>query len=96
MVAKICIILIFVGVVVGVGIYARQHTKNVDGFVLGGRNVGPWLSAFAFGTSYFSAVIFVGYAGQFGWKYGLAAMPSLVRCWHGGCLVLVRVRSRSA
>lgn len=41
MVAKICIILIFVGVVVGVGIYARQHTKNVDGFVLGGRNVGP-------------------------------------------------------
>ena len=98
MVAKICIILIFVGVVVGVGIYARQHTKNVDGFVLGGRNVGPWLSAFAFGTSYFSAVIFVGYAGQFGWKYGLAAsaMLFLVRCWHGGCLVLVRVRSRSA
>lgn len=101
MVAKICIILIFVGVVVGVGIYARQHTKNVDGFVLGGRNVGPWLSAFAFGTSYFSAVIFVGYAGQFGWKYGLAAfgsasaMPFLARCWHGGYLVRVRVRSRS-
>ena len=40
-VAKICIILIFIGVVVGVGIYTRQHTKNVDGFVLGGRNVGP-------------------------------------------------------
>ncbi len=73
MVAKILIILIFIGVVVGVGIYARKHTKSVDGFVLGGRNVGPWLSAFAFGTSYFSAVIFVGYAGQFGWKYGLAA-----------------------
>lgn len=73
MVAKICIIVIFIGVVVGVGIYARQHTKSVDGFVLGGRSVGPWLSAFAFGTSYFSAVIFIGYAGQFGWKYGLAA-----------------------
>lgn len=73
MVMKICIILIFVGVVVGVGIYTRQHAKSVDGFILGGRNVGPWLSAFAFGTSYFSAVIFVGYAGQFGWKYGLAA-----------------------
>lgn len=54
MVAKICIIVIFIGVVVGVGIYARQHTKSVDGFVLGGRSVGPWLSAFAFGTSYFS------------------------------------------
>ena len=57
----------------GVGIYCRRHTGSVDGFILGGRNVGPWLSAFAFGTSYFSAVIFVGYAGQFGWKYGVAA-----------------------
>lgn len=73
MIAKICIIVIFIGVVVGVGILSRSHSKSVDGFILGGRNVGPWLSAFAFGTSYFSAVIFVGYAGQFGWKYGLAA-----------------------
>lgn len=73
MVTKILIILIFVGVTVGVGVYARRHAHTVDGFILGGRSVGPWLSAFAFGTSYFSAVIFVGYAGQFGWKYGLAA-----------------------
>lgn len=73
MLVKICVIVIFVGVVIGVGIIARKHASSVDGFILGGRNVGPWLSAFAFGTSYFSAVIFVGYAGQFGWKYGLAA-----------------------
>lgn len=73
MVIKIGIIFIFVCVVIGIGIYARKHTKSVDGFVLGGRSVGPWLSAFAFGTSYFSAVIFIGYAGQFGWKYGLSA-----------------------
>ena len=73
MIAKILMILIFIGVVIGVGISTRQHTGSVSGFVLGGRNVGPWLSAFAYGTSYFSAVIFVGYAGQFGWKYGLAA-----------------------
>ena len=45
----------------------------MNGFVLGGRSVGPWLTAFAYGTSYFSAVIFVGYAGQFGWKFGIAA-----------------------
>lgn len=73
MITKLLIICIFVGVTVGVGIYARHHANSVDGFILGGRSVGPWLSAFAFGTSYFSAVIFVGYAGQFGWKYGLAA-----------------------
>lgn len=73
MAVKIGIIFIFVCMVIGIGLYARKHTKSVDGFVLGGRSVGPWLSAFAFGTSYFSAVIFIGYAGQFGWKYGLSA-----------------------
>lgn len=73
MVVKIGIIVIFICVVIAIGIYARKHTKSIDGFVLGGRSVGPWLSAFAFGTSYFSAVIFIGYAGQFGWKYGLSA-----------------------
>ena len=56
-----------------VGIYARRSAQDVNGFVLGGRSVGPWLTAFAYGTSYFSAVVFVGYAGQFGWKYGLSA-----------------------
>ncbi len=58
---------------ISVGLYCRKHSTNVAGFVLGGRNVGPWLTAFAYGTSYFSAVIFVGYAGQFGWKFGIAS-----------------------
>ena len=66
-------LIVFFAVMVGVGLYSRRHTGSVDGFVLGGRNVGPWLTAFAYGTSYFSAVVFVGYAGQFGWKYGLAS-----------------------
>ena len=73
MVIKIVLLVIFAAVAIAVGIYCRRNAANVDGFILGGRNVGPWLSAFAFGTSYFSAVIFIGYAGQFGWKYGLAA-----------------------
>ncbi len=63
----------FFALMIGVGLYCRRHSTNVDGFVLGGRAVGPWLTAFAFGTSYFSAVIFVGYAGQFGWNFGLAS-----------------------
>ena len=73
MIAKVGMIVLFAVVVVGIGLYTRRHANSVDGFVLGGRNVGPWLSAFAFGTSYFSAVIFIGYAGQFGWKYGMSA-----------------------
>lgn len=63
----------FFALMIGVGVACRKHATNVDGFVLGGRAVGPWLTAFAFGTSYFSAVIFVGYAGQFGWNFGLAS-----------------------
>lgn len=70
---KLAIIVVFFAIVIGVGIYTRRHSKSVDGFILGGRSVGPWLSAFAYGTSYFSAVVFIGYAGQFGWKYGMAA-----------------------
>ena len=70
---KLLLLVIFFAVMVGVGLYSRRHTRSVDGFVLGGRSVGPWLTAFAYGTSYFSAVVFVGYAGQFGWKYGIAS-----------------------
>ena len=73
MAVKLIILILFFAVMIAVGIYARRHTSSVDGFVLGGRSVGPWLTAFAYGTSYFSAVVFVGYAGQFGWKYGLAS-----------------------
>ena len=70
---KITLLVIFFGVMIGIGLYCRRHATDVSGFVLGGRSVGPWLTAFAYGTSYFSAVVFVGYAGQFGWKYGIAA-----------------------
>ncbi len=70
---KLGMLLVFFGVMIYVGFYCRKHSTDVNGFVLGGRNVGPWLTAFAYGTSYFSAVIFVGYAGQFGWKFGIAA-----------------------
>lgn len=73
MVVKMILLVIFFTMMAGVGLYARRHAVSVDGFVLGGRSVGPWLTAFAYGTSYFSAVVFVGYAGQFGWKYGLSS-----------------------
>lgn len=70
---KLSMLVVFFGVMIGIGLYCRRHATDVNGFVLGGRSVGPWLTAFAYGTSYFSAVVFVGYAGQFGWKYGIAA-----------------------
>jgi SSS family transporter len=65
-------IAVFFAVMICVGIYCRRKAACVDGFVLGGRTVGPWLTAFTYGTSYFSAVIFIGYAGQFGYLFGVA------------------------
>jgi len=73
MLTKIVLLVIFFGIMIAVGLYSRKHATNVNDFVLGGRAVGPWLTAFAYGTSYFSAVVFVGYAGQFGYKYGISA-----------------------
>ena len=74
MVIKVSLLVVFFCITIGVGIYFRKRNTDVNSFVLGGRSVGPWLSAFAYGTSYFSAVVFVGYAGQFGWKFGISAV----------------------
>ena len=73
MALKVCLLIIFFAMMIGIGWYSRHQARTVEGYVLGGRSVGPWISAFAYGTSYFSAVVFVGYAGQFGWRYGLAS-----------------------
>ena len=59
--------------IVVIAVLSSRKVKSLNDFHLGGRNVGPWLSAFAYGTTYFSAVIFVGYAGKLGWNFGTAA-----------------------
>jgi Na+/proline symporter len=66
-------LLIFFAITIFIGFYFRKRADNVNSFVLGNRQVGAWLTAFAYGTAYFSAVIFVGFAGQFGWRFGTAA-----------------------
>ena len=73
MLVKILILVVFFAVMISVGVSAKKKVTGVNDFVLGGRKIGPWMAAFSFGTSYFSAVIFVGYAGQFGWKFGIAS-----------------------
>ena len=57
-----------------IGCISYGKSKTLDGFLLGGRKVGAWVTAFAYGTTYFSAVVFVGYAGQHGWNIGVGAM----------------------
>ena len=57
-----------------IGCFSYGKSKTLDGFLIGGRNIGAWVTAFAYGTTYFSAVVFVGYAGNFGWNIGVGSI----------------------
>ena len=87
-------LVLFALAMVIIGVYSSRKTKTIDGFLLGGRAIGAWVSAFAYGTSYFSAVIFVGYAGQHGWNIGLGSI------WIGvgnavlGCLLAWQILAK--
>jgi solute:Na+ symporter, SSS family len=69
--AAIVLTVLFLALMLGIEIWGMRKTQTLNDFFLGGRSVGPWVSAFAFGTSYFSAVLFVGFAGKLGWLFGL-------------------------
>ena len=71
---KIALLVLFILVTIGVGIYSRRRVHGINDFFLGSRKMGAWITAFAYGTSYFSAVVFVGYAGKFGWANGLSVV----------------------
>ena len=87
-------IVIFTLICVLVGVWASKQAASVEGFVLAGRNMGPWLSAFAYGTTYFSAVIFIGYAGMFGWRLGMGSVMIGIGNAVLGCLVAWLVLAR--
>jgi len=88
----------FIVVMLYIGIYSRRKATNIKDFYLAGRNLGPWLSSFAYGTTYFSAVIFVGYAGAIGWNYGMGTLLiAFGNAFLGGMLawLLLAKRARS-
>jgi solute:Na+ symporter, SSS family len=68
------IVVVYVLVMLAVGYWCMRRTKSVGDFFLGGRSLGPWMSAFAYGTTYFSAVLFIGYAGRLGWGFGIQTL----------------------
>jgi SSS family solute:Na+ symporter len=67
-------LVVFLALMTGIGIWGMKRTKTLGDFFLGGRTLGPWVSAVAYGTSYFSAVIFIGFAGTQGWQFGLNSL----------------------
>ncbi len=57
-----------------IGYLSYSKSQTLDGFLIGGRKIGAWSTAFSYGTTYFSAVVFIGYAGQHGWNIGIGAV----------------------
>ncbi len=74
MTGRIFILFLYVVMIIAVGIIGMRKTRSFKDFFLGGGNVGPWMSAFSYGTAYFSAVLFIGFAGQVGWNFGLSGL----------------------
>ncbi|OHB55321.1 MAG: sodium transporter [Planctomycetes bacterium GWF2_50_10] len=71
---SIVLLVVFLAGMIGIGIWGMRKTATLNDFFLGGRSVGPWVSAFAYGTTYFSAVLFVGFGGAIGWGDGLKGL----------------------
>lgn len=74
MILKIIVIALYALMIIGVGIAGLKKTKTFSDFLLGGGNVGPWMTAFSYGTAYFSAVVFIGFAGKVGWGFGYSGI----------------------
>ena len=68
---SIVLLSLFLLMMIIIGIWAMKKTSTLGDFFLGNRSIGPWISAVAYGTSYFSAVVFIGFAGKLGWGFGL-------------------------
>ena len=91
-------LIVFSAAMAGIGVYSARKIKNMEGFLLGSRKLGAWVSAFAYGTSYFSAVIFVGYAGKHGWDIGLGSLwigigNALIGCLLSWLILAKRTRT---
>jgi solute:Na+ symporter, SSS family len=74
MTLKIIVIALYALMIITVGVIGLRKTKSFNDFFLGGGNVGPWMSAFSYGTAYFSAVLFIGFAGKIGWDFGYSGL----------------------
>lgn len=74
MAIKIIVLAAYAIMIITIGIIGLRKTKTFSDFFLGGGNVGPWMSAFSYGTAYFSAVLFIGFAGKIGWGFGFSGL----------------------
>lgn len=90
-------LVLYAGAMVAIALYTRNRSKSVKDFLLAGnKGLNGWMSAFSYGTTYFSAVIFIGYAGKFGWNYGISSIwIGVANALLGGLLAWVIMAKRT-
>ncbi len=74
MAVKIIVLALYAITIVAFGLIGMKKTKSFSDYLLGGGQVGAWMSAFSYGTTYFSAVVFIGFAGKIGWGFGYSGV----------------------
>lgn len=74
MIVKAIVIGAYAVLTLAIGYLGLKKARTFTDFFLGGRSVGPWMSAFTYAAAYFSAVLFIGFAGKVGWGFGLSGL----------------------
>ena len=80
--ACLTVLILYVAALVVIGIWSAKKARTADDFVIGGRKLGPWVTALSFIAVYFSSVLIIG-GGGFGYKFGMSTV------WIGAINVLV-------
>ena len=79
-----------------IGLLGKRSSRSISEFTVGGRSAGAWMSALSYGTAYFSAVMFIGYAGSTGWKYGIwGVLPGIGNAIFGSLLAWLVLARRT-
>lgn len=71
---KAAILIVYAIVIIAIGLIGLKKTRTFSDFFLGGGAIGPWMTAFTYGAAYFSAVLFIGFAGKIGWGFGYSGL----------------------
>jgi len=82
MTTYVLVLVVYLGLLAAIGMVMSGRSKNAGDFAIGGRTVGPWVTALSFVAAYYSSVVIIG-GGAFGWRYGLSTL------WVGAGNVLI-------
>ena len=81
----VCIFVGYLAVLVAIGFISKRYTKGMEGFALGDRGMGPWLTALSYESTAYSGWLMLGLPGR-AFKFGLAAIWVCISCVLGDAL----------